>query len=338
MLPVIVAGPITDQPRSAEFPPELWLEIIGYIQDSTTLAALMRVNHAFHDVAERYLYHTTTLNLDPVILRFCKSVSLSGRLANLVTCLHLPAIGSRVLGNNSRLFLPVLNSLRNLERLTPRLSDGVERSGVVSAKVLHDIVSLRFPLLRGFSTNLSVYVFPKGLAFLHNHPLLEDLDISFSPVSPVRTNAPAHSVQPEFGALRVMACAAWILRDRFAVPPTLTHYRARDLDLEPGELSRIARLLGPQLVSLRVSERFAHHYEHWPGRGPQAVALDELVRLFPRLRFLQLDMHLVSWSWDYSGPDVPLALSTYHYHSPPYPPRIIGGPALHQQAHCQLHR
>ena len=238
-----------------------------------------------------------SLNLDPVILRFRKSVSLSGRLANLVTCLHLPAIGSRVLGNNSRLFLPVLNSLRNLERLTLRLSSGVERSDIVSAKVLHDIVSLRFPLLRGFSTNLSVYVFPAGLAFFHAHPLLEDLDFRYSPVSHIQSDSDG-LVNLQLPSLRAMACSAWFLHDRFVVPPTLTHYHARDLDLRPQELARIARLLGHQLVSLRVSERYAYHSEQWRrGDGPHAVLLDELAGLFPRLRFLQLDMHLVSFSF-----------------------------------------
>ncbi len=323
----LFSGPPTELIPSVVLPPELWLEIIAHVQDAATLSALMRVNRAFYDMTERYLYHTVMLNRDSVALRFCTSVSVSPHHANLVRCLHLPGIGGPMLhGHNGRLFLSTLSSLHNLEHLTLRLFDGVERSGAISAKVFQKIVSMRFPLLRGFSTNLSVYVFPMGLTFFLEHPLLEDLDIGFSPVSHVRTDGLANF---QFGSLRSMACGAWFLHDRFVVPPTLTHYHARDLDLEPGELPRIARLLGRQLVSLRVSERFAYHHEQ--RGGPHAVTLDELVSLFPRLRFLQLDMHLVS---------VPLrpklGVTSHLGHSSLTSP--AGSRALHQQAHCQLHR
>ncbi|KAI1792631.1 hypothetical protein LXA43DRAFT_329883 [Ganoderma leucocontextum] len=283
-------GPPTRPSLSVALPPELWLEIIGHVKDIATLSMLARVNCALHDIAERDLYHTITLERDSVILRFCTSVSVSLHHATLVTRLHLPNVGGQVLhGHSSRLFLSTLTSLHNLEYLTLRLFDGLERSGIVSAKVFQDMVSMRFPLLRGFSTNLSVYILPIGSTFFREHPLLEDLDIRLSPVSHARTDGLAHF---QLGSLRSIACGAWFLHDRFVFPPTLTHYHARDMDLEPGALPRIGRLLGQQLVSLRVSERFAYHQEQPAGR--HAVMLDELVTLFPRLRFLQLDMHFVA--------------------------------------------
>ena len=224
-------------------------------------------------------------------------------------------------GHNSHVFLSTLNSLRNLEYLTLRLFDGLERTGVIGTKVFQDIVSMRFPLLRGFSTNLSVYIKPIGSTFFQEHPLLEELEIGFSPVSHLRTSGLTNF---HFGSLRSIACGAWFLHDRSAVPPTLTHYHALDLDLEPGEMPHIARLLGHQLVSLRISERFASH-QHRGGRG--VLTLDEVANLFPRLRFLQLDMHLVSFSFRALQAD-PLSLTAFRCAS-----RTAGDRAVRQQAY-----
>ena len=258
----------------------------------------MRVSHVFNDMVGGDLYRSVTLHHDPAIVRFCTAISVSPHRATLVTSLHLPDITGQVLhGHDSHRFLSALNSLHNLKCLTLSLSDGLERSGVTRANltVFRALASLRFPLLRSFSTNLSVYVFPAGLAFFHAHPLLEDLDFRYSPVSHIQSDSDGLA-NLQLASLRAMACSVWFLHDRFVVPPTLTHYHARDLDLRPQELARIARLLGHQLVSLRVSERYAYHSEQWRrgGDGPHAVLLDELAGLFPRLRFLQLDMHLVS--------------------------------------------
>ncbi|KAI1782215.1 hypothetical protein LXA43DRAFT_906417 [Ganoderma leucocontextum] len=273
-----------EPPLPIQLPIELWLEIVGNVRDIATLSMLMRVNRTFHDEAERHLYLNVTLD-HSAILHFCKSVSSSPRRAKLVECLHLPSIDDKIMvGGASRLFLSTLNSLRNLEYLTLCFSEGPFFCG----PIFQAVFDMRFPFLRGFSTNHVMSSFQIGLTFFQEHPSLEELEIGVTshPASEEWADGLAH-FKP--CSLRTITCRTWFLHDRFLVPPTLTHYHATCLDLDPEDLLRIARLLGNQLVSLRISEMFTGIL----GSQPPNLMLDELAKLFPRLRFLQLDMDLI---------------------------------------------
>ena len=270
----------TITPINVKLPIELWLLIVHHITNPATLAVLMRVGHWFRHLAEERLYGDVTLHYDASTIRFCDALVATPYRANLVTALHLIDIGSLIC-DVSRSLLPVLRSLRNLEYLTLQFwcdptTVPDERQRVVG------MLAIRFPFLRGFTTNASHLSL---LNFILAHPLLEDLDIGASSLRPTNVRLQTSRILPP--SLHTLTCRSWFLHDRLALPATLTHLHVASLNA--GELSRIAKLLGKQLVSLRVSEcQRRSSFRH-----AESMKLDEVAKKFPRLRFLQLDMPYV---------------------------------------------
>ncbi|KAM5537757.1 hypothetical protein V8D89_008525 [Ganoderma adspersum] len=278
-----------DEPSfRVDLPVELWLTILGHITDKATLAVLTQVSRAFSHEAEARLYHTVTFDFDPAIYRFCESILAVPRRATLVVGFHLMAI-ENAYGSTLHVLLPVLQALRNLERLTLNISMGSGPAGAHAhgeqQRKLGAILRLRFPALRGFATNGALTAQPQALRFVRAHPLLEELEFNGSYYETWDVSeSSAHQHQPGLGlGLRALACRSWFLHDGCAVPSTLTHFHATSLN--PAGLVHIARLLGKRLVSLRISHCVPFVFQHF-----DPMNLDEVASTFPRLRFLQLDM------------------------------------------------
>ncbi|KAI1792630.1 hypothetical protein LXA43DRAFT_1131835 [Ganoderma leucocontextum] len=276
--PAAAAPDEASESFKVDLPVELWLAILGHITDKATLAVLTQVSRTFCHEAEVRLYHTVAFDFDPVIYRFCESITATPRRATLVAGFHLMAI-ENAYGSTLAVLFPVLQSLLNLEYLTLNISLGSGLDAYEEQRKLKAILSLRFPLLRGFATHGALAAHPQSLRFVQEHPLLEELqfDGSYSEAW-VQGISSAH-----LASLRALACRAWFLHDDCPVLTTLTHFHATSL--YPGGLARIAGLLGKHLVSLRVS-----HCVPFVSQPSEPMALNEIASEFPRLRFLQLDM------------------------------------------------
>ncbi|KAI0664330.1 hypothetical protein C8Q70DRAFT_1049828 [Cubamyces menziesii] len=137
--------------------------------------------------------------------------------------------------------------------------------------------SLYFPELRIFSADTSPNSLSHITSFICAHPRLEELHLDI----PHSTNSPILDVTLP-SSLHTLTCSPQLLANHLAPPPnTLTHlylcwYASEDF-------FRLAKILGSQLVSLRLSmQRELSDGDAW-SLGDLAVAL-------PRLRLLRLDM------------------------------------------------
>nr|VWO97780.1 DnaJ like subfamily C member 3 [Ganoderma boninense] len=146
------------------------------------------------------------------------------------------------------------------------------------------VLAMRFPLLRGFATNLPISSMDHLGTFLAAHEQLDELDIAhayfvhdsgFEDFTPCPSNLPLAS-------LRILGYHSAFLDQRMSKPSSITHlYRPTCSSVE---LHLITNLR--QLVSLRLGPNFGGWRTQW---SPHTVA-----EIFPRLRLLQVDMIQVS--------------------------------------------
>ncbi|KAM5537738.1 hypothetical protein V8D89_008506 [Ganoderma adspersum] len=259
-------------PRSTsvmlELPVELWIEIMSFIPDQRTLARVMRVNHAFHDIAGCALYRTIAMKGDRAMALFNKSLELRPGREQSVTQLDV----TQLYFGHKHTFLSILSNLRYLTLTST--------SGSPSQGNCDYILTMRFPLLRGFTTNFPISTMDHLDVFLAAHNHLDELDVArsyFVHDSGFEDFTPCPPKLP-LASFRILGYHSPFLDQRMSITPSITHlYRPV---CSPVELHLITGLR--QLVSLRLGPDFGGWCTRW---SPHTV-----VDNFPCLRFLQVDM------------------------------------------------
>ena len=255
-----------------ELPVELWMEILSFIPDQRTLARVMRVNHAFHDIAGCALYRTIAMKGDRAMALFNKSLELRPGREHSVTQLDV----TQLYFGHKHTFLSTLSNLRYLTLMSTTSAECPSQGNC------DYILAMRFPFLRGFTTNFPIYSMDRLDAFLAAHNHLDELDVAHSyfvhdsGFEDFTTPCPPKLPLTSFRVLGYHS--PFLLDQRMSTPPSITHlYRPV---CSPVELHLITGLR--QLVSLRLGPDFGEWRTQW---SPHTV-----VDNFPRLRFLQVDM------------------------------------------------
>ena len=260
-----------------ELPVELWIEILSFIPDQRTLARFMRVSHGFYRIAERALYHTIALKGDRAIALFNKSLELHPGREQFVKQLHATELDF----GHRHTFLSILSNLRYLTLMsTPECA---------WQRNCDYILVMRFPFLRGFATNLPIATVELLEVFLAAHKNLDELDVAgshFVHDSAFGNPASGRSPKLSLASLRVLGYHSSFLDERISrSAPTwtrITHlYRPTCGPLEFGLITNLR-----QLVSLRLGPDFGGWRTQW--------SLHSVAKVFPCLRFLQVDMIQVS--------------------------------------------
>ncbi|PIL36392.1 hypothetical protein GSI_00080 [Ganoderma sinense ZZ0214-1] len=251
-----------------ELPVELWIEILSFIPDQRTLARLMRVNHTFHDLAGRALYQTVAMKGDRAMALFNKSLELRPGREQSVTQLDVTELQF----GHKHTFLSALSNLRHLTIMCSSPHGTWLRS-------CNYILAMRFPFLRGFTTNLPISTMDHLDTFLAAHDRLDELDLAHSHFvhdSGFEDFTPCPS-KLFLTSIRILGYHSPFIDQKMPTPTSITHlYRPI---CSPVELHLIAGLR--QLVSLRLGPNFGGWRAQW---SPHTVT-----EIFPRLRFLQVD-------------------------------------------------
>ena len=248
--------------------------------DTRALARIVRVNHAFRCVAEPMLYDTVEAECDNATIAFCDSVLSYPRLGSLIRALHIRDIE----GIDQRLIhqLPLLlHSLCNIRELTIRMNCYWSCDTLPILDALNSVAALSN--LQAFSTNL-IFTSSSIASFLDAHPVIEHLESTRSLLSP---GGHTYTVIQLPSTLLSLACTPQVFRvitKEAHVPRALSHLHL--LHAHGQILAYAARLLGSQLVALRVGSRAVTEADgNWP--------LGTVVREFPHLRLLHVDMRHV---------------------------------------------
>ncbi|TBU29198.1 hypothetical protein BD311DRAFT_661722 [Dichomitus squalens] len=252
-----------------QLPLELWVEVLSFVSDRRTLVQLMLVNHAFHDITETLLYRTVVLKSHYTIPLLDRALKSSAKRAKFVHVLEL---------TESTGYYPFLPTLSNLRYLT--LIDYDYRD-CVGQRTCDAVLTMCFPHLRGFTTNLPITSASFLDSFLTVHQKLDELDISRSQYL-LEGTVGILELWTSLRSLRVLGYHSPFFSDsvrRRRTPTKVTHLY-RPICTEP-ELSLISSLM-PQLVSLRLGGRRGGWNTPW--------SLYDVAVNFPHLRFLQLDM------------------------------------------------
>ena len=263
---------------------EIWQKIAGFLADTQALARLVCANHAFQIVIEPFLYQRITLATSRHVLALYNSMLCNSRLPLLVRALHV----CDVEGFHNRAIsqlLQLLRSLVNLESLTLHI---LREHGLYgNTPTLDAILLLSHPRLREFTTSLQ-FSHDKFTHFLAANPHLEHLDVTHGHVSFIGWLDGMRIPLPI--SLQSLGCEPQLLRAIPLAPhsrPALSRLHLTSVDSIT--LAQVARLLGEQLVTLRLSTQYA--YEHRPME--ERWTPDRLPREFPCLRLLHVDMEHV---------------------------------------------
>ena len=244
----------------------------------------MLVSRPLSEVAEGILYRFVSLNWSTSeVLKFTDSIATCARRGTLVTYINIFGMDDRV----SSVLPKLLNALPNIRSLQLR-------SSLSNTMRCDSVLSVLLPNLRRYISNLKIVSANAFFDFLAAHENLEELDLRFAHPPDLPAIQDGLDAKP-FSSLRVLACSSRFLNSRRPVLVGLTHlYRTSYL---ASEVVHIAALLGPQLVSLRLSVRLVVGVGGGGGASAEPRwSLDDVAARFPRLRFLQVDSPYVSRS------------------------------------------
>ncbi|KAH9893336.1 hypothetical protein C8Q73DRAFT_647711 [Cubamyces lactineus] len=258
-----------------QIPSDIWAEIICSLDRPVDIAAMALVCRSASEEAETVLYRSVSLSSDAQIVLFYYTVSSNPRKASLIRQFLL-LVDAIVDDQSPTLLVGILRTLLHLECLSIHRKVSFNRILVDSYEYMN-VFALRFSELRLFSTNTSTDSLPHMVSFVCAHPRLEEvhLDIPYPTDSPI-------SYMDFPSSIHTLTCSPQLLSHHLTSPPnTLAHLFLCWYTSE--EFFRVAKILGPQLVSLRLSmQRDLSENDVW--------SLGDLAIAFPRLRLLQLDM------------------------------------------------
>ncbi|KAI0799978.1 hypothetical protein C8Q74DRAFT_383335 [Fomes fomentarius] len=267
-----------------KLPIELWVLIFQFTEDGQTMTHVMCLNHAFRHMVETIRYRSVTLDDRSALLFFatlrssCSSIPLHLEMLNLK---HTPDL-------LSELALPSSwNTLINLRSLSLTVcACGGHESELTIGRALNQSRVLH---LRAFRTNLD-HAMIQLAPFFAAHPELTELDVASVPFSNYLIEDEGLDLNmcgAQLPSLRTLATPSVFLRAGLPIPSHLQHLH---LSCDRPPLHFVANMLvGTQLLSLRL---LALPLVTQASRSQ--LGLYEIRVMFPRLRFLQVDMILVS--------------------------------------------
>ncbi|KAM5544895.1 hypothetical protein V8D89_001793 [Ganoderma adspersum] len=270
LLQVSVVAPTKPANTIAGLPRDLWTQILTYIDDQHDLFRVARVSRALHIVARDALKrHTFRLETTDAITAFSAALTNRPTLASTIQHLYIRCADERIPS-----CLPVaFRALRELRSLALHVDD----AALALACAQRALFNEPLPHLATFSTSLPCTI--EVLDFIQTHGSIEDLSIMDDAIDPTVLGPTL-----PLPSLRILACRMEFLQC-FHRSPTLTHLYIT-LYVE-GALDALARLLGPQLVSLQLGLRKRRLSEKRSAIASAWSPVDVSTR-FPRLRFFQL--------------------------------------------------
>ncbi len=247
---------------------------------------VMCLNHAFRHMVETIRYRSVTLD-DRSALLFFATLRSRPVLAALVNSLYLDMLNlKRTPDLLSELARPsTLNTLINLRSLSLTVcSCGGHKSEL---KIGWALTQSHFLHLRAFRTNLD-HAMIQLVPFFAAHPQLTELDVASVPFSKYLEDEvmDLNLGGAQLPSLRALATPSVFLRAGLPIPSHLQHLHL-SCDIPP--LRFVASILGTQLLSLRLLALPLVDQASGSQLGPYEIRV-----MFPRLRFLQVDMILVS--------------------------------------------
>ncbi|EJF56076.1 hypothetical protein DICSQDRAFT_158043 [Dichomitus squalens LYAD-421 SS1] len=244
--------------------PELWAQVLAYLDDHRDLFRVARVSRALRATARVALTrHTFRVETTQAVVAFSDALARTPDLAHTIHNLHIRCADSRIPPS-----LPLaFRKLHELRSLSLHVTD----PDLALACVQRGLFNEPLPHLTVFSTSLPCTI--ELLDFVQTHGTIEDLTVTDDAIDPAVLGP-----KLPLPSLRILTCRMEFLQC-FSRSTTLTHlYITMDV---AGSLDELARLLGSQLVSLQLGlgEKPA---------GGEAWSPAEVTRRFPRLRYLQL--------------------------------------------------
>ena len=254
----------------AGLPRDLWTQILTYIDDQRDLFRVARVSRALHTIARDALKrHTFRLETTNAITAFSAALTNRPALASSIQHLYIRCADERIPS-----CLPVtFRTLRELRSLALHVDD----PALALACAQRALFNEPLPHLATFSTSLPCTI--EVLDFIQTHGSIEDLSITDDAIDPTVLGPTL-----PLPSLRILACRMEFLQC-FHRSPTLTHLYIT-LHVE-GALDALARLLGPQLVSLQLGLRKRPLSKRTSAIASAWSPADVSTR-FPRLRYFQL--------------------------------------------------
>ncbi|TBU41523.1 hypothetical protein BD309DRAFT_868141 [Dichomitus squalens] len=250
----------------ARLSPELWAQVLAYLDDHRDLFRVARVSRALRAVARDVLTrHTFRVETTQVAVAFSEALARTPDLAHTIHHLHICCADSRIPPS-----LPLaFRKLHELRSLSLHVTD----PDLALACVQRGLFNEPLPHLTTFSTSLPCTI--ELLDFVQTHGTIEDLTVTDDAIDPAVLGP-----KLPLPSLRILTCRMEFLQC-FSRSTTLTHlYVTTDV---AGSLDELARLLGSQLVSLQLG------LGETPAGG-EAWSPAEVTKRFPRLRYLQLRM------------------------------------------------
>ncbi|KAI0333896.1 hypothetical protein GY45DRAFT_1432033 [Cubamyces sp. BRFM 1775] len=261
--------------KTPQVPSDVWEEIICSLDHPADVAATALVCRSLSEQAGAILYRSVSLSSDATMALFHRTVSSAPRIALIVRRFEL-FVDAIVDGQSPMLLVEILRTLPHLECLSIRRKSPFSRLLGESHEFLN-VFSLRFPELRILSADTSSSSWPHIVPFICEHPRLDELHLGM----PYLTDSSIPDMTLP-SSLRTLTCSPQLLLKQLTPhPDTLTHLYLYWYTSQ--EFFQIAKLLGPQLVSLRLS------MQRNPSEG-DVWSLGELAVALPRLQRLQLDM------------------------------------------------
>ena len=269
-----VVAPTKPANTIAGLPRDLWTQILTYIDDQRDLFRVARVSRALHTIARDALKrHTFRLETTNAITAFSAALTNRPALASSIQHLYIRCADERIPS-----CLPVtFRTLRELRSLALHVDD----PALALACAQRALFNEPLPHLATFSTSLPCTI--EVLDFIQTHGSIEDLSITDGAIDPT-----AFGPTLPLPSLRALTCRMEFLQC-FHRSPTLTHLYIT-LHVE-GSLDALARLLGPQLVSLQLGLR-KRPISNRTSTSISAIASawspSDVSTRFPRLRYFQL--------------------------------------------------
>ena len=262
--------------------------VFEYAADPQAMTHIMCLNCAFREMVEEIRYRSISLEDDRSMLLLCSSLSScrSHSRASIVQTLHMEMLNlERTPYLLQQLAQPsILNRLQNLRSLslTVCACGGSESERIIC----NGLAYCRFPRLRVLKTNLDDALL-RLTPFFATHRQLEELDLESIPFSHFEDSdiVSPSLVSVKLPSLHTLTTPFLFLKLGLSVPQ-ITRLR---LLCDRPPLRNLAKTFGGRLVSLRL-----HAFPLPIKSSGSQLGLQEVRTLFPRLRYLQVDMLIVS--------------------------------------------